>query len=83
VCLRTVPTLPLSLNQPIKSPLFDDLVVTEQRFEEEIRRVESYLHPSTLAPLMKNLERVLIHEQLEAIYTQAKALLHDENYSGI
>ncbi|CAF1360582.1 unnamed protein product, partial [Rotaria sp. Silwood1] len=53
----------------------------EQRFEEEIRRVESYLHPSTLAPLMKNLERVLIHEQLEAIYTQAKALLHDENYS--
>ncbi|CAF4921549.1 unnamed protein product [Rotaria sp. Silwood1] len=55
--------------------------VVEQRFEEEIRRVESYLHPSTLAPLMKNLERVLIHEQLEAIYTQAKALLHDENYS--
>ncbi|CAF5108706.1 unnamed protein product, partial [Rotaria sp. Silwood1] len=35
----------------------------------------------TLEPLMKNLERVLIHEQVEAIYTQAKALLHDENYS--
>ncbi|CAF3249000.1 unnamed protein product [Rotaria sp. Silwood2] len=55
----------------------------EQRFQEETYRVESYLHPSTLTPLMKNLERVLIHEQVEEIYTQAKALLHVENYSGI
>ncbi|CAF4909860.1 unnamed protein product [Rotaria sp. Silwood2] len=55
----------------------------EQRFQEETYRVQSYLHPSTLEPLMKNLERILIHEQVEEIYTQAKALLHDENYSGI
>ncbi|CAF4464968.1 unnamed protein product [Rotaria sp. Silwood2] len=53
----------------------------EQRFQEETYRVQSYLHPSTLEPLMKNLERILIHEQVEEIYTQAKALLHDENYS--
>ncbi|CAF3559912.1 unnamed protein product [Rotaria sp. Silwood1] len=52
-----------------------------QRFEEEKHRVESYLHPSTLAPLIKKVEDVRIRDQFEAIYTEAKTLLHDEKYS--
>ncbi|CAF1222336.1 unnamed protein product [Rotaria sp. Silwood1] len=46
-----------------------------------MRRVESYLHSSTLAPLIEKLEQIFILDQLEAIYTEAKTLLCDENYS--
>ncbi|CAF5071231.1 unnamed protein product, partial [Rotaria sp. Silwood1] len=53
-----------------------------QRFEEEKHRVHSYLHSSTEKPLIKKLEDVFIRDQLEAIYIEAKALLHDEKYSG-
>ncbi len=31
ICLRSAPTLPLSLNQPVKHLLLDDLVVTGKR----------------------------------------------------
>lgn len=31
ICLRSAPTLPLSLNQPAKHLLLDDLVVTGKR----------------------------------------------------
>ncbi|CAF2769310.1 unnamed protein product [Rotaria sp. Silwood2] len=46
-----------------------------------MHRVESYLHSSTLPPLIKILEQIFILDQLEAVYTEAKILLHDENYS--
>ncbi|CAF3424427.1 unnamed protein product [Rotaria sp. Silwood1] len=49
--------------------------------DEELHRAVSYLHSSTLAPLIKILEQALVHEQLEAICTEAKILLHDDNYS--
>ncbi|CAF4837528.1 unnamed protein product [Rotaria sp. Silwood1] len=54
-----------------------------QRLDEEVHRVQSYLHPSTLAALIKKVEEVLIRDQLEAIYTEAKALLHAEKHSDL
>ncbi|CAF4287444.1 unnamed protein product, partial [Rotaria sordida] len=54
-----------------------------QHFDEESHRVESYLHPSTLAPLIKKVEEILIYDQLEAIYTEVKTLLHNEKYSDL
>ncbi|CAF2488809.1 unnamed protein product [Rotaria sp. Silwood2] len=54
-----------------------------QRLDEEVHRVQSYLHPSTLAALIKKVEEVLIRDQLEAIYAEAKALLHAEKHSDL
>jgi cullin 1 len=53
-----------------------------QRLDEEVHRVQSYLHPSTLAALIKKVEEVLIRDQLDTIYAEAKALLRDEKHSG-
>ncbi|CAF4627532.1 unnamed protein product [Rotaria sp. Silwood1] len=54
-----------------------------QRLDEEKHRVQSYLRSSTLEPLIKKVEEVLIRDQLEAIYTGEKALLPDEKYSDL
>jgi hypothetical protein len=35
-----------------------------------------------LAALIKKVEEVLIRDQLQVIYTEAKALLHDEKHQG-
>jgi len=53
-----------------------------QRLDEEVHRVQSYLHPPTLQPLIKTVENVLIRDQLDVIYTEAKTLLRDERYQG-
>ncbi|CAF0783301.1 unnamed protein product [Adineta steineri] len=54
-----------------------------QRLDEEVHRVQSYLHPSTLAALIKKVEEVLIRDQLEVIYNEAKVLLRDEKHSDL
>ena len=53
-----------------------------QRLDEEVHRIQSYLHPSTSTALIKKVEDVLIRDQLEIIYAEAKALLHDEKHNG-
>ncbi len=53
-----------------------------QRLDEEVHRVQSYLHPSTLQCLIKKIEDVLIRDQLDVIYTEAKTLLRDEKNQG-
>jgi hypothetical protein len=53
-----------------------------QRLDEEVHRVQSYLHSSTLQPLIKKLEDVLIRDQLGVIYTESKTLLRDERHQG-
>ena len=58
------------------------LLQVSQRLDEEFHRVQSYLHPSTLAALIKKVEEVLIHDQLEVIYAEAKILLRDEKHQG-
>ncbi|CAF4473643.1 unnamed protein product [Rotaria sp. Silwood2] len=54
-----------------------------QCLDEETYRIQSYLHPSTSASLMETVEKVLICDHLEAIYTEAKALLRNEKHSGM
>ncbi len=53
-----------------------------QRLDEEVHRVQSYLHPSTLQSLIRKVEDVLIRDQLDVIYTEAKTLLRDEKHQG-
>ena len=53
-----------------------------QRLDEEVHRVQSYLHPSTLSLLVKRVEEVLIRDQLEIIYVEAQKLLRDERHQG-
>lgn len=53
-----------------------------QRLDEEVHRVQSYLHSSTLPALIKKVEEVLIRDQVEAIYGEAKTLLRDERHQG-
>ncbi|CAF1299358.1 unnamed protein product, partial [Rotaria sordida] len=69
------------VNLLVKNSMIEYLKKVEQRFQVDIHRVESYLHSSTLAPLIKKLEQIFILDQLEPIYTEAKTLLHNENYS--
>jgi hypothetical protein len=58
------------------------LLQVAQRLDEEVHRIQSYLHSSTLAALIKKVEEVLIRDQLEAIYNEAKTLLRDEKHQG-
>ncbi len=53
-----------------------------QRLDEEVHRVQSYLHPSTLPRLTKKLEDVLIRDRLDVIYEESKILLRDDRYQG-
>jgi len=53
-----------------------------QRLEEEVHRVQSYLHPSTLQPLLQKVEDVLIRDQLDMFYKESKILLQNDNYQG-
>ncbi len=53
-----------------------------QRLDEEEHRIQSYLHPSTTNALIEKVEEVLILDRLEAIFTEAKVLLHDERHQG-
>ncbi|CAF1237055.1 unnamed protein product [Rotaria sordida] len=55
----------------------------DQRLAEEVYRVQSYLHSSTLGILIKKVEEVLIHDQLQAIYTEAQVLLRNEKISDL
>jgi cullin 1 len=53
-----------------------------QRLEEEVHRVQSYLHPSTLSVLIKKVEEVLIRDQLDVIYIEAEILLGNDKHQG-
>ncbi len=53
-----------------------------QRLEEEVHRIQSYLHSSTLSALIKKVEEVLIRDQLDVIYIESKTLLRDERHQG-
>ena len=65
-----------------RNSVTDYLRKVAQRLDEETRRVQSYLHTSTLLSLTKTLEDVLIRDQLEVIYLEAKALLREDKHQG-
>ncbi|CAF3953992.1 unnamed protein product [Rotaria sordida] len=54
-----------------------------QRLDEEVHRTQSYLHSSTLQILIENLEEILIHDQIQLIYAEAKILLHSESHQDL
>ncbi|CAF3426396.1 unnamed protein product [Rotaria sp. Silwood1] len=58
--------------------VIDYLLKIPEYFNEEIRRITAYLHPSSIKNLEKKLDEVLIHDQLTVIHAEAKKLIHDE-----
>ncbi|CAF1361014.1 unnamed protein product, partial [Rotaria sordida] len=68
----------------VDNSIIEYLKKVAQLCDEEVHRVHSYLHPSTLEPLIKKFGGVFICDQLEAIYAEAKLLLLDaEKYSDL
>ncbi|CAF4186424.1 unnamed protein product [Rotaria sordida] len=68
----------------VDNSIIEYLKKVAQLCDEEVHRVHSYLHPSTLEPLIKKFGEVFICDQLEAIYAEAKLLLLDaEKYSDL
>ncbi|CAF4975098.1 unnamed protein product [Rotaria sp. Silwood1] len=54
--------------------VIDYLLKIPEYFNEEIRRITAYLHPSSIKNLEKKLDEVLIHDQLTVIHAEAKKI---------
>ena len=63
----------------IKENLFFQVT---KRLEEEESRIKDYIHPTTFEKLIPKIEEILITNQLERIYIEAKELVHKEKIEG-
>jgi cullin 1 len=66
-----------------KNSINDYIKKVYQRFAEEEDRVKNVLHPTTFGALQSLLVRVLIQNQLEPMYVEAKKLLRDEKIEDL
>ena len=60
-----------------ENPITEYLKKVQTRIQEEERRCQLYLHPSTLDALLRSVDKVLITDKLEMLQTEFCALLSD------
>ena len=71
-----------SSNYLVSNSVSDYMRKVEMRFAEEVKRVDQYLHSSTLDQLISCLNRVLIQKHQDAISQEVPSLLNNEKFDG-
>ncbi|KYR00662.1 cullin A [Tieghemostelium lacteum] len=66
-----------------ENSIADYMKKVEIRLNEEVKRVQQYLHPSTEADLIARCEKVLIEKHVEVIWNEFQSLLENDKISDL